>query len=656
MKYVLRTISISAAMTAALAMFAPAFAQAADDEGYGDGYQSGAYGRVRSADAGGTIVRADAESAESDDASVNAPLFPGDALRTDGGQRVEVQLAGGSTVRVDQGGEVVFQSLPNAGAKFKDNTVLALNAGVMRVTSRLNEKEDFRIDTRDASVYILGEGEFRIATDERGGTRVASLRGVAEVVGNDASVLVRGGMITSVVSGSAPDQPRAYSAMASDGFDRWCASRDDAERVHDRYAAQGDEPRDVPDEVRPYYGELSSHGRFENDPEYGTVWYPTGIAYDWRPYYDGYWSYGPGGYFWVSNEPWGWAPYHYGSWQWSASHRWCWVPGPVFAGAWVSWSWGSFGVGWAPLDFWGRPGWIGGSLHYGYYDPHCWTFVGYSHIHDRNVARYAVPIDRIGDDLRNATVVARAPRVDPRRIAVSRDWRDRALREVANDRSARMSPIQGTRRPERTLSDIQTHLTRRSVQQASPSERLRRGTVGIDPRESAPRSRRIFEDPRAGARASVRPETRDDVRDLYQRMSRPRETRGQSDDPRASRSSRQEDPRYQPRREDPSASRQDPQRYQPRREAPSVSRQEPQRYQPRREAPSASRQEPQRYQPRRESPSASRQEAQRYQPRRESPSASRQQAPRSQPRGQSRGEERRSPAPRPKDNHGDKHR
>jgi hypothetical protein len=243
MKNVLRTMTTTAAMTVALGLFGAALAQATDDDGYGDGYQSGAYGRVRSADAGGTIVRADAESVESDKASVNAPLFPGDVLRTDGDQRVEVQLAGGSTVRIDHGGEVVFQSLPNASAKFKDNTVLALNAGVMRVTSRLDDKEDFRIDTRDASIYLLGEGEFRIATDDRGSTRVASLRGVAEVVGNEASVLVRGGMITSVVSGSAPDQPRAYSAMASDGFDRWCASRDDAERVHDRYAAQGDEPR-----------------------------------------------------------------------------------------------------------------------------------------------------------------------------------------------------------------------------------------------------------------------------------------------------------------------------------------------------------------------------------------------------------------------------
>jgi hypothetical protein len=621
MKDVLQTISTAAALAAVLALGAPAHGQAADENGYGDGYQSGAYGRVRSADAGGTIVRADTESAESENASVNAPLFPGDTLRTDGNQRVEVQLAGGSTVRLDHGGEVVFQSLPTASAKFQDNTVLALNAGVMRITSRLHDrdKEDFRIDTRDASVYLLGEGEFRIVTDDRGGTRVASLRGVAEVVGNEASVLVRGGMITSVVAGSTPDQPRAYSAMASDGFDRWCASRDDAERVHDSYAAQGNEPKDVPDEVRPYYGELSTQGRFETDPEYGTVWYPTGVSYDWRPYYDGSWSYGPGGYFWVSNEPWGWAPYHYGNWQWSSSHRWCWVPGPVFAGAWVSWSWGSFSVGWAPLDFWGRPGWIGGPLYDGYYDPGCWTFVNYSHIHDHNVGRVAVPIDTVRTDIRHATVVTRAPRVDPRRIAASPEWRDRAIRQVVSDRSARMSPIQVGRRPERTLSDVQTHLTRRPAQQTSPSERVRRDTIGstpsVDPRAGTPRPRRIFEDPRAGARPSVRPETRDDVRDLYQRMSRPRETRGQ----------------------DATAPRIDA--------SPSRTQ--------RIDAPRGSRQDDSRVAPRREAPSAPRQEAPRAQPRREAPVAPRQEAPRAQaPRAQA---PRPQAAPRPKESHGDKH-
>jgi hypothetical protein len=651
MKNVIQTIAAAAAMTVALGLGAPAYGQAADEEGYGDGYQSGAYGRVRSADAGGTIVRADTESAESENASVNAPLFPGDTLRTNGDQRVEVQLAGGSTIRLDHGGEVVFQSMPNASAKFQDNTVLALNAGVMRIASRLpdRDKEDFRIDTRDASVYLLGEGEFRIASDDRGGTRVASLRGVAEVVGNETSVLVRGGMITSVISGSTPDQPRAYSAMASDGFDRWCASRDDAERVHDRYAAQGDEPRDVPDEVRPYYGELSTQGQFEYDPDYGTVWYPTGVSYDWRPYFDGYWSYGPGGYFWVSNEPWGWAPYHYGNWQWSSRHRWCWVPGPVFAGAWVSWSWGAFSVGWAPLDFWGRPGWIGGPLYNGYYSPGCWTFVNYSHIHDHNVRRFAVPIDSVRDDLRHATVVSRAPRVDPKRIAASREWRDRALRQVVSDRSARMSPIQVDRRPERRLSDVQTHLMRRPVQQVSPSDRARRGTtatLSVDPRTGTARPRRIFEDPRAGARPSVRPETRDDVRDLYQRMSRPRETRGQdAAAPRIDAS-----PDRTPRSDAARGSRQDVQRVQPRREVPGAPRQEAPRAQQRPEAPRAQapRQEPPRAQQRPDAPRAQapRQEAPRTQQR---PEASRAQAP----RGQAPRSER---APRAKESHGDKHR
>ena len=221
MKTAIRTMTMTAATALILGLPAPASAQANDPDAYGDGYQSGAYGRIRAADGGASIVRADGERDDSDGASVNAPLFPGDLLRTNQDQRVEVQLAGTSTVRIDRGGEIVFQSLPNPSAIFQDNTVLALNAGVIRVASHLGEKEEFRIDTRDASIYLLGDGEYRIETDERGGTRVSSFRGVAEVVGNDASVLVRGGQRTSVATGSAPDSPRAYSAYASDGFDRW---------------------------------------------------------------------------------------------------------------------------------------------------------------------------------------------------------------------------------------------------------------------------------------------------------------------------------------------------------------------------------------------------------------------------------------------------
>jgi hypothetical protein len=127
---------LTAAATTALALgsFVPASGQAVDPDGYGDGYASGAFGRVRAAEGGASIVRADDARGESDQAGVNAPIFPGDTLRTDGGQRVEVQLAGGTIVRIDRSGEIVFQSLPDPSAKYQDNTVLALNAGVIRVT------------------------------------------------------------------------------------------------------------------------------------------------------------------------------------------------------------------------------------------------------------------------------------------------------------------------------------------------------------------------------------------------------------------------------------------------------------------------------------------------------------------------------------------
>jgi hypothetical protein len=547
MKSPTRTMTYAAAVALALGFGTVVSAQAEDPSGYGDGYQSGAYGRVRSADGGATIIRADAERGEPDAAGVNAPLFPGDTVRTDGSQRVEIQLAGGTIVRIDRGGEVIFQSLPNPSAKYHDNTVLALNAGTLRIASRLGEKDEFRIDTRAASVYLLGEGEYRIGSDDRGATVIASLRGVAEVVGNDASVLVRGGMKTAAVAGATPETPHAYTAFSSDGFDRWCEARNDVYRVQDRHSDVSEQPADVPEEVRPYQTELATNGHWTVDTTYGSVWYPAGVSAGWRPYSNGYWSYGPGGWFWVSYEPWGWAPYHYGNWQWTGALGWGWVPGPVFAGAWVSWSWGAAYVGWAPLDYWGRPGWIGGPYYGGYYDPGCWTFVNYNNINERHLPRYAVPIDRVRDDLRNATVVSRAPSVDPRRIADSQAWRDRARREVADDRSAHMSPGRTDRVPVRTLTEVQDQLMRRPAPSTpiarspgnSPvagtprnaplagTSRNASGAPSTDRRTITPRSRRILDDPRADAPASFRPETRDDVRELYQRMSRPRETRGQ---------------------------------------------------------------------------------------------------------------------------------
>ena len=94
---------------------------------------------------------------------------------------------------------------------------------------------------------------------------------------------------------------------------------------------------------------LSPYGQWFQEPSYGWCWTPYDISADWRPYSDGHWEYTDYGWSWVSNEMWGWAPYHYGRWFFDDSYGWVWVPGTQWAPAWVAWRYGDDYVGWAPL-------------------------------------------------------------------------------------------------------------------------------------------------------------------------------------------------------------------------------------------------------------------------------------------------------------------
>ncbi len=418
---------------------------AANPEDYHDGYGSGNFGRIRYQENGASLLRASTSSDEQDpDEAVfaNAVVFPGDRVRTDSRQRIEIQLARGTLVRIDRSTEVVFLALPDPYASPSDNTVLQLVSGAIQVAAKIDSREEFRIDTPTASVFLLGNGDFRIDAPQRAVSRVSSRRGVAEVVGEGGSVLVRGGMNTIAESGTVPADPQPFNTLSIDGFDSWVAQRDDPYRRDDRYDSAPDVQvrEDLPYEVRPYYRELSAHGRWVQLPTFGYAWYPLDRDAGWRPYRDGYWAYGPGGYFWVSSEPWGWAPYRYGRWTWAASYGWCWIPGRVFAGAWVAWSWGSSHVGWCPLDYWNRPV-FHGSLFYAYYDPDCWTFVHYRHLGQRGYRGHAVPAQDIGDGLRSAAVVTRPPRIAPSALSRDDGVRARAWREARENPRTRVAPI-----------------------------------------------------------------------------------------------------------------------------------------------------------------------------------------------------------------------
>jgi hypothetical protein len=102
-------------------------------------------------------------------------------------------------------------------------------------------------------------------------------------------------------------------------------------------------------DVGVFYDDLASYGHWIQRPSYGWVWTPRVAARSWRPYEDGHWVWTDLGWTWASNEPFGWATYHYGRWYDDPDYGWEWVPGNQWAPAWVDWQAGNDYVGWAPL-------------------------------------------------------------------------------------------------------------------------------------------------------------------------------------------------------------------------------------------------------------------------------------------------------------------
>ncbi|HTO99151.1 MAG TPA: DUF6600 domain-containing protein, partial [Myxococcales bacterium] len=95
--------------------------------------------------------------------------------------------------------------------------------------------------------------------------------------------------------------------------------------------------------------ELSWYGEWITTPEYGTVWRPTHLGDEWQPYLNGRWVWTEAGWAWASEEPFGWAVFHYGRWAWAPAMGWMWVPGRVWAPAWVAWRWSDGYAAWCPL-------------------------------------------------------------------------------------------------------------------------------------------------------------------------------------------------------------------------------------------------------------------------------------------------------------------
>jgi hypothetical protein len=101
--------------------------------------------------------------------------------------------------------------------------------------------------------------------------------------------------------------------------------------------------------VSDFHAPLAAHGTWIEVGTHGRCWRPAHIAVGWQPYSVGRWVWTDCGWYWASDEPWGWACYHYGSWVHDSHVGWVWVPGIEWAPAWVEWRYGGGYCGWAPI-------------------------------------------------------------------------------------------------------------------------------------------------------------------------------------------------------------------------------------------------------------------------------------------------------------------
>jgi hypothetical protein len=105
-----------------------------------------------------------------------------------------------------------------------------------------------------------------------------------------------------------------------------------------------------------FYDELGQHGEWVDYENYGPVWYPSQVQENWRPYVDGRWTPSEDGQVFETQEPWGWATYHYGNWMPTEEYGWVWVPGRTWYPNTVTWRTSPESeapetsyIGWAPI-------------------------------------------------------------------------------------------------------------------------------------------------------------------------------------------------------------------------------------------------------------------------------------------------------------------
>jgi len=340
---------------------APAFLQASGKYRVLDGPKNFYYGHISYTEAKGdgndpVVLREGGGAPEV--AVLNLPLGPGDTIRTTADRRCEIQFDSGTIIRLDVATElrietILAQSLSSA----KQLSNLVLSKGRLYVMYKeYDSREMFQILTPNAALKMGHKtvAIIRAALDTSTDVQVKFGKASA-MFGPDEKSLKKEDIKKMERLAILKDHQFQRSTYIADSdFELW--NDDINARFDELHKGQSNLPgpiQKLPAAVFYFaqqYGNV--YGEWLWDDLYGYVWRPflddMMYPWGWGPYMYGSWSNVGGQMYWVPGEPWGWIPYHLGIWQWDKKLGWVWLPGSLFAPAWVDWEFFFGYCGWRP--------------------------------------------------------------------------------------------------------------------------------------------------------------------------------------------------------------------------------------------------------------------------------------------------------------------
>lgn len=279
-------------------------------------------------------------------AVLNLPLGPGDVIQTSDSGRCEIQFDNGTVLRLDVNTKLKIETIlaQTLSTAQKVSNLLVAQDHVYVMYKKYSPLELFQVITPSTSVKLSDNAVALVeVSDNRAAVQME--RGRAEVLyGKDGDHVSQKKVNAGerlVIGADNIAQPAEYAAASE--FKSW------NQKINANFQAlhEGNVLPKPLQKLPPAVFEFAQkfgnlNGEWIWHDLYGYVWRPylNDLRYPWggwQPYFYGNWTSYNGQLYWVPGEPWGWVPYHLGLWMWDAKSGWVWMPGSLFAPAWVDW-------------------------------------------------------------------------------------------------------------------------------------------------------------------------------------------------------------------------------------------------------------------------------------------------------------------------------